>query len=150
MRPGGKAVVVFQVINQGAPGDFVFSGSDDQGFLGAMTPQAFHLGLSGSTQVTAELDVPPDAVPGVTDTLSVQVQSATSPGVQNFAVVTNFVIAAGQADADLSLTKTVSFRDRPSAKGEAPRVGSIRAQAWAIPRLARQRANLSPAPSAGS
>src|SRR6266404_5575049 len=98
LRPGQTTTYVFQVKNLGAADTFVFSGSDDRGFLSSISPAVFALATNETRSVTVQLQTPAGAVPGTSDTLTVTVQGIG--GSNNFAVVRSAVGLGGNSSPD--------------------------------------------------
>lgn len=88
---GETTTYTFKVTNTGPEGDFRFTGSDDQGYRGAIAPALFHLATGQSIDVSVALNVPASAVEGTPDTLTVNVESL-SGSTRNFAVVLSTVV----------------------------------------------------------
>ncbi len=94
LPPGVITSYAFTVTNSGVADVFQFSATDDRSFLGLVTPTSFPLAAGESTIVTVQLVVPPAAIPGTPDTLTVTVRSVVDPTVNNFAVVESAVGSA--------------------------------------------------------
>src|SRR5262249_39081840 len=93
LRPGESLTYTFTVTNLGAPDTFSFTGRDDEEYLTAIDPTVFSLNTGESTDVTVQLQPALTAVPGTSDTLTVNV---VSTGASNFAVVTSVVMPPNQ------------------------------------------------------
>src|SRR5262249_54164775 len=106
LRPGESLTYTFTVTNLGAPDTFSFTGRDDEEYLTAIDPTVFSLNTGESTDVTVQLQPALTAVPGTSDTLTVNV---VSTGASNFAVVTSVVMPPNQlpdcSEAQPSATK---------------------------------------------
>lgn len=92
LRPGQTSTFTFKVTNLGGADTFRFAASDDKSFLIGVSPTTFALNNNESRDVTVELKPPVGATAGISDTLTVTVDSTSPSGASNFAVVTNFVV----------------------------------------------------------
>jgi uncharacterized membrane protein len=92
LRPGKSLTYTFTVTNLGASDTFSFTGSDDENYLTAITPNVFSLNANESEDVTVQLQTPLDATPGTSDTLTVTVANTGATQASNFAVVTSVVV----------------------------------------------------------
>jgi len=91
LRAGQTTAYTFKVTNSGLPDTFRFSTSDDKGFVVGVSPITFTLGTDQIQSVTVQVQPPPNAAPGSSDTLTATVESASNPNVRNFAILTSFV-----------------------------------------------------------
>jgi len=96
LRPGEILTYMFTVTNLGAADTFSFTGSDDENYLTAISPTAFSLNTGESADVTVQLQAPPSATLGTSDTLTVNVASTGATEAGNFAVVTSIVTVPNQ------------------------------------------------------
>ena len=94
LRPGLSTSYTFTVTNLGPVDGFHFTGADDQGYLSGISPATFTLGSGESREVTVSLTPPDSALPGTSDTLTVNVQG--DAGSLNFAVVESTVAVGNQ------------------------------------------------------
>jgi hypothetical protein len=92
LGPGQSLTYTFTVTNLGASDAFSFTGSDDENYLTAISPTVFSLNTNESRDVTVQLQTPVNAMPGTSDTLTVNVASTGATEASNFAVVTSVVI----------------------------------------------------------
>ena len=88
---GETTTYVFKVTNSGPAGNFRFTGSDDRAYLQSISPSFFPLATGQSANVTVTLAVPPSAVEGTPDTLTVNVENVNGTA-RNFAVVVSTVV----------------------------------------------------------
>jgi len=92
LGPGQSFTYTFTITNLGASDTFSFTGSDDENYLTAISPSTFSLNTNESRDVTVQLQTPPNATPGTSDTLTVNVASTGATEASNFAVITGVVI----------------------------------------------------------
>jgi hypothetical protein len=92
LAPGGTALYRFTVKNFGAPNAFILKASDNRGFVTGVSATSFSLNTDQSVDVTVQLTVPPGSPTGITDTLTVAVESVAPAGARNFAVVESPVV----------------------------------------------------------
>jgi hypothetical protein len=102
LRPGQSLSYTFTVTNLGAPDTFSFTGSDDRNYLTSVSPTVFSLNTNDSIDVTVQVQPPPDATPGTSDTLTVNVVTTGTTEASNFAVVTSVVIGNQPPDCSLA------------------------------------------------
>jgi hypothetical protein len=91
LHPGGRTSQVFQVENSGAPGTFRFTARDDRGFVTGVSPESFSLGSGERRSLTVRVEVPEDAAPGTSGTLTALVERTSPAGARNFAVVASLL-----------------------------------------------------------
>ncbi|WP_375769385.1 Het-C domain-containing protein [Archangium gephyra] len=96
LGPGTRTSYTFQVENSGAPGTFRSTVRDDRRFVTGVSPESFTLGSGERRSLTVQVEVPEDVAPGTADTLTATVESTTvestsTAGARNFAVVTSVV-----------------------------------------------------------
>jgi hypothetical protein len=99
---GTSATYVFRVRNVGTAQSFSFTASDDKGFAVSAAGTRM-IGTNVTIDVPVTLDVPANAIPGSSDTLTFTATGASS-STSKFAVVTSFVVAPAAAPAFTSVT----------------------------------------------
>jgi len=87
LSPGARTSYTFQVENSGAPGTFRATVRDDRRFVTGVSPESFTLGSGERRSITVHLEVPEDVAPGTAGTLIATVESTSTAGARNFAVV---------------------------------------------------------------
>lgn len=88
---GRSLTYTFEVKNSGPAGTFRAIASDDQGFVASVSPVQFDLAKNRKVKVSVRLTAPAGSE-GVSDTLTLAVESLPSGGARNFAVVTSQVV----------------------------------------------------------
>lgn len=83
--PGHAFTFTTQVTNYGAPGTFELDVSDEQGFVGYVSPSAFTLNTGASIEVTVTGKAPIDTA-GTTDEITLSVASTGLSDAKNSAV----------------------------------------------------------------
>ena len=96
LRPGMTTALMYQVRNDGAPATFSFAATDDQHYIGSVSPASVTLGTGESSNVTVQLTPPASARIGSADNVTAAVQSVSAPAVHNSAPLTSFVTGAAQ------------------------------------------------------
>lgn len=92
LSPGGTALYRFTVKNFGSPNTFALTASDDRGFVSGVSATILPLATDQSVDVTVRLTVPAGTPTGITDTLTVSVESLSPAGARNFAVLESPVV----------------------------------------------------------
>lgn len=88
---GRASTFTFEVKNSGPAGTFRAVASDEQGYVTSLSPVQFELAQNRKVKVSVRLTAPAGSE-GVSDTLTLAVESLTSGGVRNFAVLSSQVI----------------------------------------------------------
>lgn len=108
LHSGQATNYIFRVTNFGPTGTFRLSGADDKGYLRSINPSILTLGANESKDVVVVLQPPAESPIGISDTLTITVQSTGSDGANNYAVVTSSVVGGGQADIGISNTASLN------------------------------------------
>jgi hypothetical protein len=91
LQAGKSTTYTFEVKNSGPAGTFKVVASDDRGFVVSALPVQFDLAKNRKQKVSVKLLTPVGSAVGTRDTLTVSVESVTTSGVGNFAVVDSMV-----------------------------------------------------------
>ena len=108
LAAGMPTTYVFSVGNAGAAGTFDLIATDDKGFVTSATPSQANLGAGASADFTVVLQPPADAATGTSDALTVRAASTSTPGLENFAVLTSVVVPTTSSTTVIPTTTTTT------------------------------------------
>jgi hypothetical protein len=108
LAAGMPTTYVFSVGNAGAAGTFDLIAADDKGFVTSATPSQANLGAGASADFTVVLQPPADAATGTSDALTVRAASTSTPGLENFAVLTSVVVPTTSTTITTTTTTTTT------------------------------------------
>ena len=114
LHPGVTTTYAFTVMNLGDAGTFKLTATDDKGFIASADPSQADIPANGSAVLTVVLQPPANTATGTSDALTVRADSATTPGLGNFASLASVVLEPEAESTTTSTSSSTSTTNAPS------------------------------------
>ena len=122
LHPGVTTTYAFTVMNLGDAGTFKLTATDDKGFIASADPSQADIPANGSAVLTVVLQPPANTAAGTSDALTVRADSATTPGLGNFASLASVVL---EPEAESTTTTTSSSTSTTNAPSTTTTIAAV-------------------------